>query len=154
MSNNNIQTEYSVVFTGTEEEQDSFESNINEAGGTIEDTKVIVDETPEYLLDVLDEADEYMQAESEVSISQAAHEVAHEQRHLYLFSGEGQNPIKVLDDLFSIDQVCDDELSHYQDHLTTYEPTMKEGAEAYVGALVLRSIEFMIYNHLTDKKDE
>jgi hypothetical protein len=97
---------------------------------------------PEYLKQVLDEAEDAVAMNDDPNNSQIADEVATEQRHLITDRGERDN-LAVLQDLRDLDALSVGNLEMHQKGAISYNRP-----DATIEAIVVSSLETFIYEHL------
>ena len=96
---------------------------------------------PDYLQSIVNEAQRYYD-NSDVTVSEAAYDVASEQRHIVSNRGERDN-LEVLQDLREAGYLCTDELDNYSRAASTYDHD-----EATLEAIVQRSLEELLHERL------
>lgn len=101
---------------------------------------------PPYLREVLEEATDYYEGNSEVSHVDAAHEIAHRNESL-IRMGEGErDALDVLQDIRRVHSLCADEFETYRQGRDT------DYADSIIEAVALRSLEELINVHLNDNQ--
>jgi hypothetical protein len=101
---------------------------------------------PPYLREVLEEATEYYESESNVSHIDAAHEIAHQNSSLVRMDTGTRDALNVLRDVQRVHSICADEFETYRSMRSS------EHADSILEALALRSLEELINVYLDENQ--
>ena len=97
---------------------------------------------PEYLKEIFDEATSYYERDEDISQVGAAHEIAHQHESLVRMDDGDRDTLDVLRDIRSIHTLCADEFETYRQYRDA------EYADSILEAVALRSLEELINVHL------
>lgn len=100
---------------------------------------------PEYLEDVLSEADEYYEKADDTPAA-VAHEISFQNESIIRSDNPDHDLLDVIKDLREIHQLCADEFETYREHRDT------DYANSILEAIALRSLEDFIHAHLSDER--
>jgi len=101
---------------------------------------------PEYLKEILDEATAYVETDDSISRVGAAHEIAHQHESLVVMDDGERDALELLRDIRAIHTLCGDEFETYRQYRDA------EYADSILEAVALRSLEELINVHLHNEQ--
>lgn len=105
-----------------------------------------MNDVPEYLEAVVEEAIECYENSDSMSLTEVAVEIASQATHLTTSVGNDRDNLEVLQDLRDCDSLCTDELDTYRNYSHSTDPDEKT-----IEAIVIRSLEELLHNELQER---